>query len=96
MNFIQRKACYYISAEAQSGFSFRFKDSRSSTLDGEPYIKHDNGTLEIHIAQAEHSGKYTCVARNILGIYENHIYLEVKGENVFVKIIISLGVHTNN
>ncbi|XP_018540086.1 neuronal cell adhesion molecule isoform X2 [Lates calcarifer] len=55
-----------------------FKDSRSSTLDGEPYIKHDNGTLEIHIAQAEHSGKYTCVARNILGIYENHIYLEVK------------------
>lgn len=58
----------------------RFKDSRSSTLDGDPYINHDNGTLEIRIAQAHNSGKYTCVARNILGIYENHVYLEVKGE----------------
>ncbi|XP_030281003.1 neuronal cell adhesion molecule-like isoform X16 [Sparus aurata] len=55
-----------------------FKDSRSSTLDGDPYIHHDNGTLEIQVAQAVNSGKYTCVARNILGIYENHIYLEVK------------------
>ncbi|XP_051237597.1 neuronal cell adhesion molecule isoform X17 [Dicentrarchus labrax] len=55
-----------------------FKDSRSSTLDGDPYILHDNGTLEIHVAQAHNSGKYTCVARNSLGIYENHIYLEVK------------------
>ncbi|XP_029289194.1 LOW QUALITY PROTEIN: neuronal cell adhesion molecule-like [Cottoperca gobio] len=55
-----------------------FKDSRSSTLDGDPYIVHDNGTLEIHVAQARNSGKYTCVARNILGIYENHVYLEVK------------------
>lgn len=58
----------------------RFKDSRSSTLDGDPYVLHDNGTLEIHTAQAHNSGKYTCVARNSLGIYENHIYLEVKGE----------------
>ncbi|XP_044049552.1 neuronal cell adhesion molecule-like isoform X15 [Siniperca chuatsi] len=55
-----------------------FKDSRSSTLDGDPYILHDNGTLEIHVAQAHNSGKYTCVARNTLGIYENHVYLEVK------------------
>ncbi|XP_038562791.1 neuronal cell adhesion molecule-like isoform X4 [Micropterus salmoides] len=55
-----------------------FKDSRSSTLDGEPYILHDNGTLEIPIAQAHNSGKYTCVAGNTLGIYENHVYLEVK------------------
>ncbi|KAM8750868.1 neuronal cell adhesion molecule-like isoform 4-T4 [Acanthopagrus schlegelii] len=55
-----------------------FKDSRSSTLDGDPYIHHDNGTLEIQVAQAVNSGKYTCVARNMLGIYENHIYLEVK------------------
>nr|XP_033491836.1 neuronal cell adhesion molecule-like isoform X17 [Epinephelus lanceolatus] len=55
-----------------------FKDSRSSTLDGDSYILHDNGTLEIHVAQAHNSGKYTCVARNILGIYENHVYLEVK------------------
>ncbi|XP_073327718.1 neuronal cell adhesion molecule-like isoform X5 [Pagrus major] len=55
-----------------------FKGSRSSTLAGDPYIFHDNGTLEIQIAQANNSGKYTCVARNILGISENHIYLEVK------------------
>uniref|UniRef100_UPI0037E72952 neuronal cell adhesion molecule-like isoform X8 n=1 Tax=Semicossyphus pulcher TaxID=241346 RepID=UPI0037E72952 len=55
-----------------------FKDSRSSTLDGDPYILHDNGTLEIHTAQAHNSGKYTCVARNSLGKEENHIQLEVK------------------
>ncbi|XP_075905743.1 neuronal cell adhesion molecule-like isoform X3 [Nelusetta ayraudi] len=55
-----------------------FKDSRASTLVGDPYINHDNGTLEIHAAQPHNSGKYTCVARNNLGIYENHIYLEVK------------------
>ncbi|KAI4825762.1 hypothetical protein KUCAC02_021432, partial [Chaenocephalus aceratus] len=40
-----------------------FKDSRASTLDGDPYIVHDNGTLEIHVAQARNSGKYTCVAK---------------------------------
>ncbi|KAK5867115.1 hypothetical protein PBY51_011634 [Eleginops maclovinus] len=55
-----------------------FKDSSFSTLDGDPYIVHDNGTLEIHVAQARNSGKYTCVARNTLGNYENHVYLEVK------------------
>ncbi|XP_044212657.1 neuronal cell adhesion molecule-like isoform X3 [Thunnus albacares] len=55
-----------------------FKDSRPGTLGGEAYNMHDNGTLEINIAQARNSGKYTCVARNILGIYENHVYLEVK------------------
>lgn len=59
----------------------RFKDSRSGTLDGETYNMHDNGTLEINVAQARNSGKYTCVARNSLGIYENHVYLEVKGES---------------
>ncbi|XP_030221644.1 neuronal cell adhesion molecule isoform X12 [Gadus morhua] len=55
-----------------------FKDGSSSTLDGEPYVIHDNGTLELHVAQALYSGKYTCVARNSLGTYENHVYLEVK------------------
>uniref|UniRef100_A0A4W5Q4G0 Neuronal cell adhesion molecule n=1 Tax=Hucho hucho TaxID=62062 RepID=A0A4W5Q4G0_9TELE len=55
-----------------------FKDSISSTLDGDPYVLHENGTLEIHVAQALNSGKYTCVARNSLGISENHVYLEVK------------------
>lgn len=58
----------------------RFKDTRSSTLDGDPYVLHENGTIEIPVAQAQNSGKYTCVASNMLGIYENHVYLEVKGE----------------
>uniref|UniRef100_A0A8D0AAB9 Neuronal cell adhesion molecule-like n=1 Tax=Sander lucioperca TaxID=283035 RepID=A0A8D0AAB9_SANLU len=62
-----------------------FKDSRSSTLDGDPYIHHDNGTLEIHVAQAHNSGKYTCVAGNTLGIYENHVYLEVKDPTRILK-----------
>ncbi|XP_037624294.1 neuronal cell adhesion molecule-like isoform X4 [Sebastes umbrosus] len=62
-----------------------FKDSRSSTLDGDPYILHDNGTLEIHIAQAHNSGEYTCVARNSLGIFENHVRLEVKDPTRILK-----------
>ncbi|XP_061917372.1 neuronal cell adhesion molecule-like isoform X11 [Entelurus aequoreus] len=55
-----------------------FKDSRSGTLDAETHTTHDNGTLEIGVAQPKHGGKYTCVARNSLGIYENHVHLEVK------------------
>ncbi|XP_042157733.1 neuronal cell adhesion molecule-like isoform X11 [Oncorhynchus tshawytscha] len=55
-----------------------FKDSQSSTLEGDPYMLHENGTLEIYVAQALNSGKYICVARNTLGIAENHVYLEVK------------------
>uniref|UniRef100_A0A3Q1GIG4 Neuronal cell adhesion molecule n=1 Tax=Acanthochromis polyacanthus TaxID=80966 RepID=A0A3Q1GIG4_9TELE len=55
-----------------------FKGSRSMSLDGDYYITHNNGTLEIYVAQAQNSGKYTCVARNSLGIYENHVHLEVK------------------
>uniref|UniRef100_A0A8C7U7I3 Neuronal cell adhesion molecule n=1 Tax=Oncorhynchus mykiss TaxID=8022 RepID=A0A8C7U7I3_ONCMY len=46
------------------------------SLNGRGWEK--NGTLEIHVAQALNSGKYTCVARNSLGISENHVYLEVK------------------
>ncbi|XP_065133380.1 neuronal cell adhesion molecule isoform X3 [Paramisgurnus dabryanus] len=55
-----------------------FKESRSSTLEGDPYVFHLNGTLEIHVSQTQNSGKYTCVASNSLGISENHVYLEVK------------------
>uniref|UniRef100_A0A3Q2YQW8 Neuronal cell adhesion molecule n=1 Tax=Hippocampus comes TaxID=109280 RepID=A0A3Q2YQW8_HIPCM len=55
-----------------------FKESRFGTLDDETYKEHDNGTLEIRVAQPRNSGKYTCAARNSLGIYENHVHLEVK------------------
>lgn len=57
----------------------RFKDSQS-ILDGDSYIIHKNGTLEISVAQSLNSGKYTCMASNNLGNKENHVYLEVKGE----------------
>ncbi|XP_051547376.1 neuronal cell adhesion molecule a isoform X8 [Myxocyprinus asiaticus] len=54
-----------------------FKDSQS-ILDGGSYIIHQNGTLEINVAQPLNSGKYTCMASNNLGNKENHVYLEVK------------------
>ncbi|XP_067247931.1 neuronal cell adhesion molecule a isoform X6 [Chanodichthys erythropterus] len=54
-----------------------FKDSQS-ILDGDSYIIHKNGTLEISVAQSLNSGKYTCMASNNLGNKENHVYLEVK------------------
>ncbi|XP_042571880.1 neuronal cell adhesion molecule-like [Cyprinus carpio] len=53
----------------------RFKDSM---LEGNAYVFHENGTLEIHKSHRSNSGKYTCVARNSLGLSENHVYLEVK------------------
>ncbi|KAM9846169.1 neuronal cell adhesion molecule a [Aulostomus maculatus] len=55
-----------------------FKDSQTSIENGDPYVIHENGTLEIHVAQPLNSGKYTCIATNNLGIKENHVYLEVK------------------
>ncbi|XP_074481858.1 neuronal cell adhesion molecule a isoform X7 [Sebastes fasciatus] len=55
-----------------------FKDSQTSVKNGDPYVIHENGTLEIHVAQPLNSGKYTCIATNSLGIKENHIFLEVK------------------
>ncbi|KAM8739966.1 neuronal cell adhesion molecule a isoform 3-T3 [Acanthopagrus schlegelii] len=55
-----------------------FKDSQTSIKSGDPYVIHENGTLEIHVAQPLNSGKYTCIATNNLGIKENHVYLEVK------------------
>ncbi|CAJ1054974.1 neuronal cell adhesion molecule a [Xyrichtys novacula] len=55
-----------------------FKDSQTSIKNGDPYVIHENGTLEIHVAQPSNSGKYTCIATNNLGIKENHVYLEVK------------------
>ncbi|KAL2093609.1 hypothetical protein ACEWY4_010921 [Coilia grayii] len=55
-----------------------FKDSHPNVLDGDPYKFYDNGTLVIPVAQAANSGKYTCMAMNMLGKSDNHVYLEVK------------------
>ncbi|XP_068442971.1 neuronal cell adhesion molecule a isoform X3 [Clinocottus analis] len=55
-----------------------FKDSQTSVKNSDAYVIHENGTLEINVAQPLNSGKYTCIATNNLGIKENHVYLEVK------------------
>ncbi|XP_061922528.1 neuronal cell adhesion molecule a isoform X4 [Entelurus aequoreus] len=55
-----------------------FKDGKISIKSGDPYVIHENGTLEINVAQSQNSGKYTCIATNNLGIKENHVFLEVK------------------
>ncbi|XP_075327553.1 neuronal cell adhesion molecule a isoform X6 [Odontesthes bonariensis] len=55
-----------------------FKDSQISIKNSDTYVIHENGTLEMNVAQPLNSGKYTCIATNNLGIKENHVYLEVK------------------
>ncbi|XP_054910742.1 neuronal cell adhesion molecule a isoform X6 [Poeciliopsis prolifica] len=55
-----------------------FKDSQTSIKNGDSYVIHENGTLEINVAQPLHSGKYTCTATNNLGFKENDVFLEVK------------------
>ncbi|XP_061617397.1 neuronal cell adhesion molecule a isoform X9 [Phyllopteryx taeniolatus] len=55
-----------------------FKDSQISIKSEDPYVIHENGTLEINVAQSQNSGKYTCIATNNLGVKENHVFLEVK------------------
>lgn len=60
----------------------RFKDGQS-IVDGDSYIIHKNGTLEISVAQPLNGGKYTCVASNNLGNKENHVHLEVKGRKSY-------------
>ena len=76
--FLFGKPCEYLNTRLL--FPCRFKDSQTSIKNGDPYVIHENGTLEIHVAQPLNSGKYTCIATNNLGIKENHVYLEVKGQ----------------
>lgn len=53
---------------------------KGSILRGNEYVFHDNGTLEIPVAQKDSAGTYTCVARNELGKIQNEVQLEVKGK----------------
>ncbi|XP_065145894.1 neuronal cell adhesion molecule a isoform X12 [Paramisgurnus dabryanus] len=62
-----------------------FKDGQS-ILDGDLYIIHKNGTLEINVAQQLNGGKYTCIASNNLGNKENYVHLEVKEPTRILKL----------
>ncbi|XP_061217133.1 neuronal cell adhesion molecule isoform X16 [Neopsephotus bourkii] len=62
-----------------------FKGVKGSILRGSEYIFHDNGTLEIPVAQKDSTGAYTCVARNKLGKTQNEVQLEIKDPTVIIK-----------
>lgn len=62
----------------------RFKGVKGSILRGNEYVFHDNGTLEIPVAQKNNAGTYTCVARNELGKIQNEVQLEIKGEKLVI------------
>ncbi|KAM9390091.1 neuronal cell adhesion molecule isoform 8-T8 [Phaethornis superciliosus] len=62
-----------------------FKGVKGSILRGNEYVFHDNGTLEIPVAQKDSTGTYTCVARNELGKTQNEVQLEVKDPTMIIK-----------
>ncbi|XP_068026159.1 neuronal cell adhesion molecule isoform X6 [Melanerpes formicivorus] len=62
-----------------------FKGVKGSILRGNEYVFHDNGTLEIPVAQKDSTGTYTCVARNELGKIQNEVHLEVKDPTMIIK-----------
>nr|XP_025973470.1 neuronal cell adhesion molecule isoform X17 [Dromaius novaehollandiae] len=62
-----------------------FKGVKGSILRGNGYVFHDNGTLEIPVAQKDSAGTYTCVARNELGNMQNEVRLEVKDPTMIIK-----------
>uniref|UniRef100_A0A8D0L0C4 Neuronal cell adhesion molecule n=1 Tax=Strix occidentalis caurina TaxID=311401 RepID=A0A8D0L0C4_STROC len=62
-----------------------FKGVKGSILRGNEYVFHDNGTLEIPVAQKDSTGAYTCVARNELGKVQNEVRLEVKDPTMIIK-----------
>uniref|UniRef100_A0A8C8SDZ4 Neurofascin n=1 Tax=Pelusios castaneus TaxID=367368 RepID=A0A8C8SDZ4_9SAUR len=62
-----------------------FKNGQGSTLGGENYQVHENGSLEMNMARKEDQGIYTCVATNILGKAENQVRLEIKDPTRIVR-----------
>ncbi|KAM6438011.1 neuronal cell adhesion molecule isoform 16-T17 [Liasis olivaceus] len=62
-----------------------FQGVKGSTLQGNQYVFHNNGTLEILRAQKDSSGTYTCIARNKLGKAQNNVYLEIKEPTMIIK-----------
>uniref|UniRef100_A0A8B9VVV9 Neuronal cell adhesion molecule n=1 Tax=Anas zonorhyncha TaxID=75864 RepID=A0A8B9VVV9_9AVES len=74
-------SCYYTNCMPKPWF----KGVKGSILRGNEYVFHDNGTLEIPVAQKDSSGTYTCVARNELGKIQNEVQLEVKDPTLIIK-----------
>ncbi|XP_029340425.1 neuronal cell adhesion molecule isoform X27 [Mus caroli] len=62
-----------------------FKGTKGSALHEDTYVLHDNGTLEIPVAQKDSTGTYTCVARNKLGMAKNEVHLEIKDPTRIIK-----------
>ncbi|XP_047276379.1 neuronal cell adhesion molecule isoform X29 [Homo sapiens] len=62
-----------------------FKGAKGSALHEDIYVLHENGTLEIPVAQKDSTGTYTCVARNKLGMAKNEVHLEIKDPTWIVK-----------
>ncbi|XP_060633603.2 neuronal cell adhesion molecule isoform X15 [Anolis sagrei] len=62
-----------------------FKGVKGSILQGNQYIFHKNGTLEIPVAKKNSGGTYTCVARNKLGKVQNEVQLQIKEPTVIIK-----------
>nr|XP_034983794.1 neuronal cell adhesion molecule isoform X4 [Zootoca vivipara] len=62
-----------------------FKGVKGSVLQGNQYVFHKNGTLEIPVAQKDSAGMYTCVARNKLGKVQNEVQLEIKEPTMIIK-----------
>ncbi|KAM8929161.1 neuronal cell adhesion molecule isoform 13-T13 [Lycaon pictus] len=62
-----------------------FKGAKGSALHEDIYVLHENGTLEIPVAQKDSTGTYTCVARNKLGMAKNEVHLEVKDATRIIK-----------
>uniref|UniRef100_A0A8C5M7V5 Neuronal cell adhesion molecule n=1 Tax=Leptobrachium leishanense TaxID=445787 RepID=A0A8C5M7V5_9ANUR len=61
-----------------------FRGVQASILHGNGYVFHDNGTLELPVAQKDSSGTYTCIARNKLGTDQKTIELEVKEPTMII------------
>uniref|UniRef100_A0A8C7BUF4 Neuronal cell adhesion molecule n=1 Tax=Neovison vison TaxID=452646 RepID=A0A8C7BUF4_NEOVI len=62
-----------------------FKGAKGSALREDIYVLHENGTLEIPVAQKDSTGTYTCVARNKLGMAKNEVQLEIKDATRIIK-----------
>ncbi|KAM8766023.1 neuronal cell adhesion molecule isoform 6-T6 [Rhynchonycteris naso] len=62
-----------------------FKGAKGSALHEDIYVLHQNGTLEIPVAQKDNTGAYTCVARNKLGMAKNEVHLEIKDPTRIIK-----------